>query len=49
MSTTAAPDLPRIPLAALPGRGSPVLARVLLPQRQDGPEPVKVAAFQSAV
>lgn len=50
MPTTAAPpEPPRTPLAALPGRRSPLLARVLPKPDGDGPKPVPVAAFQSAV
>lgn len=44
-----APTVPRIPLSSLPGRGSPLLTRVLPPAEEPGPGRVAVAAFQSSV
>ncbi|WP_106960794.1 FXSXX-COOH protein [Streptomyces sp. 351MFTsu5.1] len=54
MSTppTPAPTAPRTPLPRLAARssaGSPLLARVVRRGPEEGPRPVAVAAFQSAV
>jgi hypothetical protein len=50
MNTTTPPDPARVPLNQLAvDRRSPLLARIVPVEREDGPEPVAVAAFQSSV
>jgi FXSXX-COOH protein len=49
MNTTL-PEPARVPLTRLAaGRRSPVLKRVVRREPKEGPKPVAVAAFQSAV